>query len=377
MDWYEFACKYVDLKWARAAATTRRSISDSLVSVTPVMFSNDRGRPDAKLIRAALHGWAFNTGRRDDEKAQDVQETLAWVGRNCRSVSALERADTLRAALDALASKLDGTPAAANTVARKRAVFSNALDYAVELGLIDRNPIGSIKWTAPKKASGAIDPRSVVNPSQARTLLAAVHQMPGSGPRMVGFFAVMYFSALRPGEAVNLRREQLALPESGWGELLLEQSRPYAGAAWTDGGEDRDHRQLKHRAIGEVRPVPCPPALTEILREHLEKFGTDSEGRLFWAKRGGDLPAVSYQMMWKKIRERAFGKEVAAHSQLAQRPYDLRHAAVSTWLASGVEAPRVAMWAGHSVDVLLRVYAKFLDGQEDVARKRIEAVLDA
>jgi len=50
---------------------------------------------------------------------------------------------------------------------------------------------------------------------------------------------------------------------------------------------------------------------------------------------------------------------------------------MSTWLASGVEAPRVAVWAGHSVDVLLRVYAKFLDGQEEVARQRIEAALGA
>jgi hypothetical protein len=33
------------------------------------------------------------------------------------------------------------------------------------------------------------------------------------------------------------------------------------------------------------------------------------------------------------------------------------------------------MWAGHSVDVLLRVYAKFLDGQEEVARRQIEAAL--
>ena len=46
-------------------------------------------------------------------------------------------------------------------------------------------------------------------------------------------------------------------------------------------------------------------------------------------------------------------------------------------MANGVEAPRVAVWAGHSVDVLLRVYAKFLDGQEEVARQRIEAALGA
>ncbi|GES22554.1 hypothetical protein Aple_054520 [Acrocarpospora pleiomorpha] len=52
-------------------------------------------------------------------------------------------------------------------------------------------------------------------------------------------------------------------------------------------------------------------------------------------------------------------------------PYALRHAAVSTWLNAGVPAPQVAAWAGHSVDVLLRVYAKCIHGQEADAMRRI------
>ena len=60
---------------------------------------------------------------------------------------------------------------------------------------------------------------------------------------------------------------------------------------------------------------------------------------------------------------------------LARRPYDLRHAAVSTWLNAGVPAPQVAEWAGHGVDVLLRIYAKCIEGQQAAARKRISAAL--
>jgi integrase len=62
-------------------------------------------------------------------------------------------------------------------------------------------------------------------------------------------------------------------------------------------------------------------------------------------------------------------------SPLAGRPYDLRHAAVSLWLNAGVPATEVAERAGHSVQVLLRVYAKCLDDGEAVANKRIEAAL--
>jgi integrase len=39
-----------------------------------------------------------------------------------------------------------------------------------------------------------------------------------------------------------------------------------------------------------------------------------------------------------------------AASPLAARPYDLRHAAVSTWLNAGVPSTQVAQWAGHSPD---------------------------
>lgn len=56
-------------------------------------------------------------------------------------------------------------------------------------------------------------------------------------------------------------------------------------------------------------------------------------------------------------------------------PYDLRHAAVSTWLNGGVEPTRVAEWAGHSVAVLLRVYAKCIAGQEATARHRVDLAL--
>ena len=38
-------------------------------------------------------------------------------------------------------------------------------------------------------------------------------------------------------------------------------------------------------------------------------------------------------------------------------------------------APQVAEWAGHSVHVLLKVYAKRIDGQDDVAGQRIEPAL--
>jgi integrase len=99
------------------------------------------------------------------------------------------------------------------------------------------------------------------------------------------------------------------------------------------------------------------------------------DGRLFVGERnGGELPTMTIGRMWRRARQAAFTAEVAA-SPLAKTPYDLRHAAVSTWLNGGVPPTTVAEWAGHSVEVLLRTYAKCLDGGDALVRRRVQAAL--
>ncbi|HVV10560.1 tyrosine-type recombinase/integrase [Amycolatopsis sp.] len=379
-DWFLFAQSYVDLKWTRAAAKSRSGNADALATATLAMLATDRGKPCDKVLRKALTGWAFNKSRRDSAKPAEIQRALKWLEQNTIPVSRLDDLSMVRAVLDQLALKMDGKPAAAKTVSRKRAVLYNALELAVERKLLEKNRVADIKWTAPKK-NFAIDRRIVINPEQASTLLLAVEaqQVEGQlrrsmGPRLKAYFAVQYYAALRPEEAAMLVRGDLILPEEGWGELLLSQAAPIAGAAWTDNGARRDRRQLKQRGIGEVRPVPCPPPLTALLHEHLERYGTAADGRLFRSLTGADLAESTVSRVWDRARKSAL-TETEYKSVLAKRPYDLRHACVSTWLAAGVPSTQVAEWAGHSVDVLHRIYAKILAGQEASARERIERAL--
>jgi hypothetical protein len=63
-------------------------------------------------------------------------------------------------------------------------------------------------------------------------------------------------------------------------------------------------------------------------------------------------------------------------SPLARRSHDLRHAALSSWPAAGVPPTEVAERAGNSVKVLLTVYAKCLDGQQQTYNERIASLLD-
>jgi hypothetical protein len=90
MSWYEFACAFVDMKWPRVAATTRRTHAEALTTVTAAMFANDRGKPDGRLIRTALCRWAFNTNRRNDRDCPaDVRAVLRWAETHTRPVAAL------------------------------------------------------------------------------------------------------------------------------------------------------------------------------------------------------------------------------------------------------------------------------------------------
>lgn len=120
--------------------------------------------------------------------------------------------------------------------------------------------------------------------------------------------------------------------------------------------------------------MPVVPQLVALLRGHLDQFGTAPDGRLFRGEYGGPVSDSVYCAIWQKARKVALNADEQA-SPLAGRPYDLRHAAVSTWLNAGVPATQVAEWAGHSLHVLLKVYAKCILGQDEAARHRIEVAL--
>jgi integrase len=324
----------------------------------------------------ALLRYGFNSKQRADAP-EDVAYVLAWVARISVPMSALAEPAVARRVLDRATGRLDGKTAAASTAPRHRAILGNAMDYAIELGLLDSNPIRALKWTAPK-VSSQVDRRSVVNPRQARGLLAAVRDQQPSGPMVVAFFAVMYYAGLRPEEAISLRIENVGLPSAGnddqaWGELHLRSATPDVGADWTDDGGTRERRQLKHRPEGDTRIVPVHPELVTILRDHLDQF-VSSDARLFSGVRGGELPTITYRRAWIKARQAAL-TPAEQGSPLARRPYDLRHACLSTWLNGGVYPTQVAEWAGHSVDVLLRIYAKCVVGQDELARSRISEAL--
>mgnify|MGYP001355371766 CR=1 FL=1 len=370
----ELAVRYVDQRWAEASAKQRDSITDALAVVVPAQVKPVRGRPDPRILRKALRSYVLPPPRRERARPDDVVAAAKWLERASLPVAELLDANHAHTLVDAVSRKLDGKPAASQTYRRRRAVAFNCLAYAVELGMLPSNPLAKVRRRRGQRPVQQIDRRVVVSPRQARELLTAVTYVGGferaSGRRLRAFFGCLYYAALRPGEALGLRQLDCTLPEKGWGRIDLAETRPTAGKAWTDSGEAHDRRGLKQRGAGEVRHVPIPPPLVRMLREHLAEFGTAEDGRLFASERGNVIAASSYSRVWKQARELALVPGQVS-SVLAARPYDLRHAGVSQWLNAGVPAPEVAARAGHSVEVLLKIYASCIDGQEQEMNDRI------
>jgi integrase len=158
--------------------------------------------------------------------------------------------------------------------------------------------------------------------------------------------------------------------------VTLYKTRPSAGKRWTDSGDVHDDWGLKHRADEDTRTVPIPPELVALIRWHLDRFGTDKDGYLFRSDKGNPISASSYWRVWQEARELALLPH-QVDSPLPARPYDQRHAGISLMLNAGVPASETADRAGNSVEVLLKVYAKCIDGDKAIMNARIELALAA
>ena len=123
--------------------------------------------------------------------------------------------------------------------------------------------------------------------------------------------------------ADHLRRHQ---PGRGQG---LHRRRPGARGPRAQGPP----RQASARRA--TRNVPIPPELVTLLREHIARFGTGEDGRLFRSENGTPIQPSTYHQVWAKTRTLALTPTQRA-TPLMRRPYDLRHSGITWRLNSGV-----------------------------------------
>jgi len=376
VTWYQHAHEYVAVRWKGSAGNSRRSIVESMTCVTPILVSDLRGAPDTDTLRLALRK-DFNKGQKATFSAEEAR-AVAWVKRASLPVSSLNDDTVVTRVLDALASRMDGQQAAPDYYARRLRVTRTCLTFAVRKKRLPKNPFLAANlpehWTPPK-ADDSVDPRSVGSPQLVADMLTVASYIGArQGPRFVAFFGCMFYALMRPAEVARLTQAGCQLPEEGWGSLTFGDSVPAPGKEWTNTGDVHEERGLKGRSRKSVRRVPIPAELVRMLRTHIERFGTTPDGRLFRSERGQPIQPSTWWRVHSNVRNMTLTPEQLA-TPLMKRPYDYRHAGITWRLNSGVPAADVAKWAGHSVEVLSRIYAGCMAGMDEVWISRMNAAL--
>ncbi|MDQ1489581.1 MAG: hypothetical protein QOJ23_2095, partial [Actinomycetota bacterium] len=115
------------------------------------------------------------------------------------------------------------------------------------------------------------------------------------------------------------------------------------------------------------RKVPLPRFAADEMTVHLDTYGQpDPDSLVFMGPDGGALRANGWRARHWRPAIRAAGLEPL-------RPHDLRHTAVSLWVAAGASPKQIASWAGHtSVSVVLDRYGHLFPGHEEGVLERLE-----
>lgn len=232
------------------------------------------------------------------------------------------------------------------TVHKAHQVLNKSLRAAVDARLLAINPAERVPLPRIERRE-----MRVLDPDDIRRLAAAT---PDRYRAMVLFDA---YCGLRLGELAGLRRGRvnLARREVTVAEIAVEV---------------RGHLSFgppKTRAGARV--VPLAGFVADALGDHLDRHPPDDpQAFVFAGADGGALRANAW-------RRRVWAPAIQAAGVAPLRPHDLRHTAVSLWIAAGASPKQIAVWAGHaSVSVVLDRYGHLFPGNADPVLDRLEAM---
>ena len=165
------------------------------------------------------------------------------------------------------------------------------------------------------------------------------------------------YCGLRLGELAGLRRSRVDLlrRQVHVGEIAVEvKGQLLFGPPKTRAGN---------------RKVPLPRFVADEMAVHLDTYGdADPDAFVFVGPDGGALRANGWRARQWRPAIRAAGLEPL-------RPHDLRHTAVSLWVAAGASPKQIAAWAGHtSVSVVLDRYGHLFPGHEEAVLDRLDSL---
>ena len=229
-------------------------------------------------------------------------------------------------------------------------VLASVLNFAVELGLIERSPISDFREpmrsrSRTQRGRAEADPSRSVRPIEEPAQLARlVNEAHAEGSAAYLLVVLLLDAGLRLGEALGLR----------WGDIDW-------GADDGDRGRSLRIRRARARGgpegppkSGRERQVGLSVRLRDSLADHYrERFEPSPEAYVL----EGIDPSNFRKREWRRILERA----KLGHRALK----DLRDTFASQLLTAGVQLGYVSQQLGHAdVAVTARHYARWVGGAE-------------
>lgn len=234
-------------------------------------------------------------------------------------------------------------------------LLKSACSWALENGLIGRNPLAGVR--RPSARSKAMAAWSV---EEARAFLLATQE-----DRLTHVWALALTRGLRRGELCGLKWSAVDL-ESG--TLAVTSTRVVV---------DGKAIESEPKTAAGVRPVPLDPSLVTLLRrartqqaaERLAAGPVYNDGGLVAV----DEIGIPYH---PDVVSDRFERLITANKLRRIRLHDCRHTAASLMLASGVPVKVVSELLGHSSPTItLSIYAHTLPGMAQEAGAALSASL--
>lgn len=393
------AVTYVHSRWKGASPTTRQHYELVFTRVVTALLkpgTKRYGDPIAlesyvrtKLLRPPIAGGGTATLDAAEQKA------ARWLERYSLPIADLEPKNIL-AVIDVLGvnqgqgrsrQRHRGRPNSARTVATYMTYVKAWVTMCVSLELVHRNPLKNpeVVRAIPVYTQKKVKKSRAMTPAQVIALAEEVATLTPQTSRYRAPVLLIGSTGLRIGEVIGLRRRDLVLPETGWGCVTVaRQLRRAPNVVYTDNGARVESKPPKGRTQEDApREVPLHPVIVAELLDHLERYQPDtSDNALVFTNTVGKHVDVShFEGYWNAAAARLWPyndglSESDQHPLCGVTPHDGRHAAVSLFVAAGVDTARAQEWTGHRrLSTFTDVYTHLLDEGSDEALQRLDDAL--
>jgi integrase len=238
-------------------------------------------------------------------------------------------------------------------VASIYSILSRLINRAVTLGLVVESPLKRLGEDERPKRSTKTKARRLEDEQCSKLIKHAL-------PSTRVLLALYAYTGLRQSEGLGLV----------WSDVDLEEGVLHVSKQLARKKRGQPVRRVALKSERGERDVELLPELVALLKQHKAKafergharpedfvFSTGDGGPLFYRNVARDLGTAADRA---KLNDREDVPRLSTH--------DLRHTAVSRWIAAGLDVVEVARQAGDHPDVILRVYA----GEFERAKRRDE-----